>query len=282
MKINRVIFLLLFIWVALILVVAQSLIILSGGNSQAIPGAKEVPYSVYLNNSEPVAGFQIKINYTKEIIYQRIDFSSRILNPIVAINKETPGTLKIAVLSQEEIPPGSEELFKIIFDVNESSTPLNSTLNLSEFIAANINSNILTTESSNGNFEIVEPYDIEFLPPIINFENFTLIDGSTLPLKFNVTKNGVFILDNSVTTRIHNLTLGIDKIYNASGTGDEYIRINSEEGNYIVNIRTSDLGMLLGEYSIEVRFGNFQEEEIGFELIEPGPENGKGKGKPRE
>jgi hypothetical protein len=139
----------------------------------------------------------------------------------------------------------------------------------------NISTTIISIETSNGSFTIVEPYNFTFLPPISLFENFTLQEGATLPLKFKAANETGFVIDNSVKVRIFNESLGIDKTYNASGEGDGFIKINETEEQYHLNIHTNQLEMPLGDYEIIVSFNNFQQQEIIFELIQ----NDKGKGK---
>jgi hypothetical protein len=252
---------------------------MTGGNIKAIQGATEISYPIYLDNNGSVAGFQVEINYTSYLTFQRIEETSRMPNATIVSNNETQGLLKIAVLIEDEISIGDEKIFDIIFDVDESSIPNNYTIDLSELIAVNINTTIISSNTVDGNFEIVEPYDFVFLPPISNFENFTLQEGATLPLKFNVTNNNSFVSDDSVLVRVYNESLEIDKTYNTSGTGDDYIRINETEEQYIVNIHTGQLNMPEGLYNIDVTFDNFQLEIIGFELIDKS--NGIGKGKQR-
>lgn len=257
------------------IIIAMGVATMTGGTVEAIKGATSVSYPIYLNNNDTVAGFQIDINYPAYLIYQGIEKTSRIPSSTIVVNNETDGFLSIAVLIENEISSGEGEAFNLIFNVEESAPVGSYAIDLSDFVAANINVNVLEVNVVDGNFEIVEPYDFIFLPPISNFENFTLQDGATLPLKFNVTNEDGFIVDDSVLVRIYNLSLGIDKTYNSSGEGDDYIRIDESKELYITNIHTGELEMPLGEYNIDVIFDNYQIEIIGFELIQ----NGKGKGK---
>jgi len=257
------------------IIIAMGVATMTGGTVEAIKGATSVSYPIYLNNNDTVAGFQIDINYPAYLIYQGIEKTSRIPSSTIVVNNETDGFLSIAVLIENEISSGEGEAFNLIFNVEESAPVGSYAIDLSDFVSANINVNVLEVNVVDGNFEIVEPYDFIFLPPISNFENFTLQDGATLPLKFNVTNEDGFIVDDSVLVRIYNLSLGIDKTYNSSGEGDDYIRIDESKELYITNIHTGELEMPLGEYNIDVIFDNYQIEIIGFELIQ----NGKGKGK---
>ena len=252
---------------------------ITGASVKAIKGAEDVLYPIYLDNNESIAGFQIEINYTDYLAYKGIEESSRMSNSTFVVNNETSGFLSIAVLIWNEIDSGEGEAFNLIFDVNESAVSGNYSMDLSDLVSANINATAFEVDVVDGNFEIVDSYYFEFLPPISIFENFTLQDGATLPLKFNVSDENGFISDDSVLVRIYNLSLGIDNTYNASEEGNDYITINSEEGFYIVNIHTGSNGldMPLGLYNIDVIFDNYQIEEIGFELVDKG--NGIGKGK---
>ena len=251
-------------------------ITITGGYAKSIPGATEVPYPIYSNNDEPFSGFQVDVNYDPNYLtYSRIEPSSLISSPVFVINDETPGFLKIIAVSEGgEIPPRDEKIFDIIFDVDAEAVSGEYLINLSDFLAANIDVTILISEAAGGIFEIVKPYEFEFLPPITNTGEFTLQDGATLPLKFSVSDiNGSFVADDSVLVRIYNENFS--KIYNASGEGSDYIRIDETGSLYIINIHTKNLGLNLGVYNIEVSFDNFQTEEILFELVEKG--QGKGK-----
>jgi len=262
------------------IIIAIGIATITGANIKVIKGAENVLYPIYLDNNESITGFQIDINYSTYLIYQGIEETSRISNSTIVVNNETDGFLSIALLIEEGISSGDGEAFNLIFDVDESAVAGNYTIDLSDFVAANINATALEVNVVEGNFEIVDAYGFAFLSPISNFENFTLQDGATLPLKFNVTGNGVFVEDDFVLVRVYNLSLGIDHTYNASEEGDDYVRINATESLYIVNIHTGDLEMPVGIYYIDVTFDNYQIELIGFELLEKGA-NGKGKGKQR-
>ena len=267
-------YLFLFLGVLLLgIVFAQTII--TGGEIIAIQGAESVPFPVFLNNNESVAGFQVEIDYPLYLSFKGLVETSRMPNATIIINNETLGILKIAVLDRDGIEPGNEEIFNLIFNVDESAVPGEYDIGLSEFIMADIETTILSTEVNNGTFAIVEPYNLTFLPPINLFENFSLQDGATLPFKFKIENVTSFVLDDSVKIRVFNLSLGIDKTYNASGEGDAFIRMDETEEQYVANIHTNQLGMPLGSYDIVVSFDNFQKEEIGFELIQ----NGHGKGK---
>ena len=266
----------LFLFLGLLLlgfVVAQT--VMTNGDVRAIKGAEGVPFPVYLNNNESVAGFQVEIDYPSYLSFESLVETSRMSNATIVINNETSGLLKIAVLDGAGIESGNGEVFNLIFNVDESAVTGNYDVDSSEIVVANIETTVLSTEIDNGTFTIVEPYNFTFLPPVSLFENFSLQDGATLPLKFKIENVTSFVLDDSVQVRIFNLSLGIDKTYNSSGEGNDFIRINETEEQYIVNIHTGQLEMPLGIYDIVVSFDNFQEDTIGFELIQ----NGKGKGK---
>ncbi len=250
---------------------------ITGGEVKVIKGATSVAYPIYLDNNESVVGFQINIDYPTYLIYHGLEETLRMPNATIVVNDGTDGFLSIAVLIEDEISSGDGEAFNLIFNVDESAVVGNYTIDLSDFVAANINATVLEADIVDGNFEIVEPYGFEFLPPISNFENFTLQNGATLPLKFNVTENNAFVIDDSVLVRVYNLSLGIDYTYNTSGEGDDYVRIIEEEGHYVVNIHTRELEMPVGLYDVDVIFSNYQVELIGFELVDKSKGIGKGR-----
>lgn len=264
-------------------VISQTIATMTTGVITKIPGATNISYPIYLNNNESVVGFQVVINYsTNFLIIKEILATSRLPNATIIFNDES-SILKISVLVNNEtdkILPGDGAILNIIFDVNESAIPNNYTINFSNIIISNINTTILSTESMDSFFGIIEPYNITFLPPISLFENFTLQDGATLPLKFNVTnENNEFVSDNSVLVKIYNQSLGIDKTYNTRGEGNDYIRINETESLYLINIHTGQLNMPEGLYEIEVSFNTAQKKYISFELVDKSQGIGRGRSK---
>ncbi len=272
--------------IALVLVVLLSVFVFAyadftGSTIRAIKGAQNVVYPVYLDNDEAVAGFQVEINYSTDYLtLVDVQPTSRLSNATIIYNNQSP-IVRVAVLvnnASNKITYGNGSVLNLIFDVDEGAVAGNYSVDLSNLISVNISTITLNSSEANGLFEIVEPYNLTFLPPISNFENFTLQDGATLPFKFNVTDENGFVYDNSVLVRVYNETLGIDKTYNASGTGSDYVSIDEANGKYIINIHTGQLNMPEGLYDIEVTFDNYQKGEIGFELVDKS--SGVGKGKP--
>jgi len=264
---------------AIFIALAQSNISLISGDVTAIKGAVNVTFPVYLENNESVAGFQVIINYTTPCLtFRELRTTPRTQNATLLFNN-IPPVLKIALLvnnASDEISSGSGPVLYIIFDVNETAVTDTYPVNLSDIVITNISALSMPFGANNGIFEIVNPYNFTFLPPISTKENFTLQDGSTLPLKFNVTDGTEFVHDDSVRVAVLNTTTGFYKEYNASGTGDDFIRINDGEF-YIVNIHTDQLNMSLGLHDIIVNFSNYQKEEIVFELVEKSVGRGRDK-----
>ena len=278
---NRKKYFLLLLGVLLLgIIIANGIVTMTGDNIKAIKGAQNVIYPVYLDNDEDIVGFQVDINYsTNYLTLIGIESTSRLNNAEIVYNNQN-NILKIAVLVKNEsskIVAGSGAVLNLIFNVNENAVAGNYTIDLLNLISSNISAIALNSSEADGLFEIAEPYGFVFLPPISNFENFTLQNGATLPLKFNVTSENGFISDDSVLVRVYNLSLGIDKTYNASETGDDYITIDGTNGLYITNIHTGQLNMSEGIYNVDVIFGNYQMEFIGFELIDKSQGIGKGK-----
>ena len=269
---------------------------ITAGNMTSSPGATNISIPILMDNNESVAGFQFDIGYTSFLIYRGYQLTSRMPNASVVVNNDTDGVLKIAGLIPEQIAPGNGSILELIFDVNSSAVsgeyPVNfSNLILGNVIAEPVNATpeeaVFTVVSDSDNDWIPDEDDIcplifgcsiysgcqyglkEWLPPITNQENFTLQEASTLPLKFNVTNcSGSFFEDYDVLVKVYNQTLNFYKEYNASGSGDDYIRMN--DMLYIVNIHTNELGMPLGNYIIDVSFANNLTNQTGFTLVERG------------
>ena len=252
---------------------------LTGSSIKAIKGAENVSYPIYISNNESIAGFQVEINYsTDDLSLVGIQPTERLSNAIIVYNNQGH-KVKIAVLADNNnslISYGNGAVLNLIFNVNSNAVPGNYSSDFYDFISSNINAAIIPSETAAGNIEIVEPYNLTFLPPITTEENFTLQEGATLPLKFNLTDGNDFVIDNSVLVRIYNTTLGIDHTYNASDIGNDYITIDENNELYLVNIHTGQLNMPEGNYNIIVSFDNYQTGEIGFELLDKA--NGIGKG----
>lgn len=253
-----------------------------GGSITLIQGAKEVSFPVYLDNEGDIVGFQLDINYsTNDLILTRIEPTARISNSTIVFNNQPP-LVKMAVLvngSNYSILPGDGPVLNLVFNVSDSAQEGIYDINLNELIAVDISAVALNVSETDGSFEVVEPYGFGFLPPISLFENFTLQEGATLPLKFNVTDENGFVADGSVLVRVYNLSLGIDHLYNNSGTGDDFIAINEAEGLYLVNVHTGNLNMPQGTYDIDVSFNNSQTESVGFEIVDKSQGIGRGKNK---
>jgi len=126
-----------------------------------------------------------------------------------------------------------------------------------------IDNNVILIEYDLGNDgtiesnEMMNTYNISFLPPITTMDQFNLTDGSTLPIKFTVRDRitNEFIYDDTVNVTITNST-GHLITYFTNGTGTDSVRINSEEEQYIANFHTKDYAINIGEtYSVTVTFG---------------------------
>lgn len=261
---------------------------------------------VNLNNNGTVIGLQVDINHTNYLIFKGISATPRIPNATIEA-LDNNSLLKIALLSNPGISPGNGSILNILFDINASAASGNYSINLTNFLpvdiatqhfSANPVQSIFTILVDSDNDKIDDNSDLcpsvfgclnfsgcsfglkEWLPPIINQTEFNLEEGATLPLKFSATNcSGAFYTDNNITVRIVNNTLGINKTYNASGQGNGYVNINATEQQYHTNIHTSQLNMPLGDYDIFAIFSNNLSKKIGFELVQQGPTNGKGKGK---
>ena len=79
-------------------------------------------------------------------------------NATLVFNNETLGILKIATIIEGGIEPGNEEVFSLIFDVDESAVSGEYDLNLSNILAANI--------STDKKAMIIITEDYESLPRI--------------------------------------------------------------------------------------------------------------------
>jgi len=124
-------------------------------------------------------------------------------------------------------------------------------------------------------------YNITFLPPITTMDEFSLVDGSTLPIKFTAIESntGEFINDDTVNVTITNSEC--DAIASFTyGTCTDSVRIDPTEKQYIVNFHTKDYALNLGEtYAVRVTFGEIDGlkgyDLTYFTLIENGEAKGK-------
>ena len=129
-----------------------------------------------------------------------------------------------------------------------------------------IDNNAILIEYDSGNDgtiesnEMINTYNITFLPPITTMDQFSLTDGSTLPIKFTASNRTTdeFIYDDTVNVTITNST-GHLIAYFTNGTGTDSVRINSTEEQYIVNFHTKDYDLNVGEtYAVTVTFGELE------------------------
>jgi hypothetical protein len=293
-----------FFIIAVLLVIASSQNnVIKIENITSAPGETNISVPVVLDNNDSIAGFQFDVSYDNFLIFNGYEVTSRMPNASVVINNNSVGILRIAVLVPEEISPGNGTILNLIFDVNSSATSGDYPIDLTNIGLGSIVAQPVNSTSVNATFTIVSDSDgdgidddedscpltygcleyngcdyghKEWLPPITNEENFTLQQGSTLPIKFNVTTcNESFFEDYDVKVKIYNYTLNFSKEYNASGSGDDYVRIETDDMLYITNIHTNELDMPLGEYVVNVTYSNNLSAKIGFILVEKGIGRGK-------
>ncbi|MDL1976299.1 MAG: metallophosphoesterase [Deltaproteobacteria bacterium] len=125
-------------------------------------------------------------------------------------------------------------------------------------------------------------YETTFLPPITTMDEFSLVDGSTLPIKFTAIESntGEFINDDTVNVTITNSECDVIASF-TYGTGTDNVRIDSTEKQYIVNFHTKDYALNLGEtYAVCVTFGEMEGlkgyDLTYFTLLENGKAKRKG------
>lgn len=142
-------------------------------------------------------------------------------------------------------------------------------------IPININS-----ENVDSQLTILLPINIVLLPPITTMEEFSLTDGSTLPIKFTARDKDTneFIYDESVKVIITD-SKNQQMTSFVYGIGTDSIRIDSTEEQYIVNLHTKDYVLNVGEtYTVTVTFG--EPSLRGFKITKfTLVEGGKAKGK---
>lgn len=298
------------IFISLFLIMAVSIlsyaiqnVTIETGNFTEFSNRTNISIPVSLNNNESVVGFEFSLNHTNYLIFKGINATSRMPNAIIEAFDEN-GFLKMAALIENGISAGNEPIMSLIFDVNSSAIAGDYPLNITNAITVDIGTQQYLTSPMQGIFTILIDSDNdgidnsndfcpetfgclnysgcsfglnEWLPPINNLTEFDLQQGATLPLKFSATNcSGAFYEDNDILVKVINTTLAINRDYNASGTGNDYINITNH--HYSTNIDTNALSMPLGTYDIYAMFSNNLTSIFGFELVQQGPANGKGKG----
>ncbi|KAF5421463.1 MAG: hypothetical protein C5S44_06505 [Candidatus Methanocomedens sp.] len=209
----------------------------------------------------------------------QISFSDD-LSKVRIINKGLPHGYDLYLEQIGSNPSSYNSLKPIIVEENSAVwiTPLDWN---------DIDNNALLIEYDSGNdgtielSEMINTYNITFLPPITTMDQFNLTDGSTLPIKFTASNrtSDEFIYDNTVNVTITNST-GHLITYFTNGTGMDSVRINSTEEQYIVNFHTKDYELNMGEtYAITVTFGELDSlrgyDITYFTLMEGGKVKGK-------
>ena len=201
------------------------------------------------------------------------------LSKVGIVNKGLPHSYNFYMKQSGLNPNSFNSLRPVTIGENSSVwiTPLDwNDIDNNEILIEYDSENDGTIESS----EMINTYNITFLPPITTMDQFSLTDGSTLPIKFTVRDRitNEFIYDPTVNVTITNST-GHLITYFTNGTGTGSVRINSTEEQYIANFHTKDYAINVGEtYSVTVTFGepdSLRGYDITyFTLIE----GGKGKG----
>ena len=302
-KIHKLfIFFLFFFLFIIIFVYALQTMTVGIGDVTAFSNSSNVSMQVSLANNNSITGFQMIINHTPYLVFHTVEPTIRMQDAVIETN-DANGQLHIAALAPNNITLGTGTIFTLLFDVAENAEAGEYLLLAEDILLTDIDVQSYPSVSLEGIFTILVDSDNDGIddsidacqltagclqfqgcafglkdwqPPISNETIFNMEQGVTLPLKFSVTNcTDDFFIDNNITVQIYNLTLGINKTYNASGTGDDYVRINESENKYITNIHSNALNMSLGNYTISVAVSNGLTNNIGFELIQ----NGKGKGK---
>ena len=117
------------------------------------------------------------------------------------------------------------------------------------------------------------PVTVEYLPPISIADLYTMNDGSTLPLKFQLKQ------ENQVLLEQKQVLVTVDSISQefVLGEGSSNIRFDPATGQYILNLHTKELGLTVGKYTISVLLDGQSLGTIQFELVEGGKSKGQSK-----
>ncbi|MCG2719255.1 MAG: hypothetical protein L6266_00750 [Nanoarchaeota archaeon] len=304
-KINKISIALLLFFILAVTVYALQTVKVEIIDTSAYIATEDVLVPLALENNESVAGFQLEISHTPYLIFQGVQTTERLVNSTIETN-DVDNVLKIAAVTDAGIVAGTGAILNLVFDVDENAVTGEYILNATDVVISDINTDLFPTESLYGIFTILIDSDDDgiddsndicpntagcsqfngcsfgldvWLPPIINQDEFDLQLGATLPLKFSaVDCSNTFYEDLGIEVRVVNQSLNKDIIFNASGTGDDFITIDDIEEQYLTIIHSNALEMPLGDYVISALFSNGLSYDIGFELVEKG-DNGKGKGK---
>ena len=98
-------------------------------------------------------------------------------------------------------------------------------------------------------------YAFNWLPPL-SLDKAAYKAGSTIPIKFTVKYNDIFVHDETVQVKVIGPSPSTSVVFSAvyGVGGDQYVRINDLDQLYVVNWHLENT--IPGEeYTIEVRFG---------------------------
>lgn len=92
---------------------------------------------------------------------------------------------------------------------------------------------------------------VTWLPPVTN-DAFILKDGTTLPLKFQISENGTLVNSQQPVFLEVAGPVGFTTVSIQLGEGVESLRWNADECYYIANLKTKDGNWPAGEYTATV------------------------------
>ena len=125
--------------------------------------------------------------------------------------------------------------------------------------------------------------NLTWRPPISNSELYTMVDGSTLPIKFTLTYEGGASVETP--TLADDLVVYIRRVVNGEiselgvleykfGVGVDNVRYDPVSAQYILNLKTKALDLDPGIYNVKVLHKGFNWGTLDFQITEPGKVKG--------
>ena len=138
-----------------VIVFALGIVSISPSNASALPGAYNVSVPIILSNNDSVAVLEFQVNHTQYLIFRGAENTTRTQNATIESNEISPTVVSVAAFVPGNISAGDGAIMNLIFDVNESATPGNYTIGMSDVLLTNVDIDNMSSTSSDSLFTVI-------------------------------------------------------------------------------------------------------------------------------
>ena len=137
------------------IVFATGFITIGTGSVSAAAGSINVSVPVNLENNNSISILDFTLTYSRYIIFTGAQNTTRMTNATIEYYTINETTLNVAAFIPDGIQVGSGAIMNLFFNVNESALPGNSSLDMSDIVLVNVDSDNINYTVSNGIFTII-------------------------------------------------------------------------------------------------------------------------------